>query len=84
MCSSDLQFSVDCAEKRLLRMGVLTKPLAELGALEKGLAIAEAYGTTVLAAPLRLLPKKRLTETYLRDPSIAGRGRGSPPLRAVR
>jgi len=79
-----LQFSVDCAEKRLLRMGVLTKPLAELGALEKGLAIVEAYGTMVLAAPLRLLPKKRLTETYLRDPSIAGRGHGSPPLRAVR
>jgi len=79
-----LQFSVDCAEKRLLRMGVLTKPLGELGALEKGLAIAEAYGTMVLAAPLRLLPKKRLTETYLRDPSIAGQGRGSPPLRAVR
>ena len=79
-----LQFSVDCAEKRLLRMGVLMKPLADLGALEKGLAIAETYGTSVLTAPLRLLPKKRLTETYLRDPSIAGQGRGSPPLRAVR
>jgi hypothetical protein len=79
-----LQFSVACAEKRLLRMGVLKKPLAESGALEKTLAVAEAYGTSLLTAPLRLLPKKRLTETYLTDPTIARPGRGSSPLRAVR
>jgi len=79
-----LRFSVSCAEKRLLRMGVLTKPLGELGVLEKSRAVAEAYGTSLLTAPLRLLPRKRLTETYLRDPSVARQGRGSPPLRAVR
>jgi hypothetical protein len=79
-----LRFSVSCAEKRLLRMGVLTKPLTELTALGKGLAIAEAYGAAVLSAPLRLLPKRRLTQTYLRDPSILRQGDGEPPLRAVR
>jgi hypothetical protein len=72
-----LQFSGACAEQRLLRMGVLTKPLAELGTLEKGLAIGEAYGTSLLTAPLRLLPRKRLTDTYLRDPAVARRA--SPP-----
>jgi hypothetical protein len=65
-----LAFSVACAEKRLLRMGVLTKPLAELGGLQKGLAVAEAYATSLLRAPLRLLPRKRLTETYLNDPAV--------------
>jgi hypothetical protein len=79
-----LEFSVACAEKRLLRMGVLTRPLAELGAAAKALAVAEAYGTSLIRAPLRLFPKKRLTETYLRDPSIARQGRPAPPLRAVR
>ena len=68
-----LRFSVACAEQRLLRMGVLTRPLAELGALEKGLAVAEAYGTSLLTAPLRLLPRKRLTETYLSDPAVLAR-----------
>ncbi len=65
-----LEFSLSCAEKRLLRMGVLTRPLAELGIVDRGLAVAEAYGTSLATAPLRLLPKKRLTDTYLRDPAI--------------
>ena len=65
-----LRFSVACAERRLLRMGVLTKPLAELGAAAKALAVAEAYATSIVRAPLRLLPRKRLTETYLRDPGV--------------
>jgi len=79
-----LECSVACAEKRLLRMGVLTRPLAELGPAAKAVAVAEAYGTSLLRAPLRLLPKRRLTETYLRDPAIAGQDRRSPPLHAVR
>lgn len=65
-----LRFSLGCAEKRLLRMGVLTRPLEEMSALEKGLAIAEAYGSSLATAPLRLLPKKRLTDTYLQDPAV--------------
>ncbi len=65
-----LRFTVDCAEKRLLRMGVLKRPFAELGALEKTANVAEAYGTSLLSAPLRLLPRKRLTDTYLRDAAV--------------
>ena len=68
-----LRFSVACAEQRLLRMGVLTRPLRELGPLAKGMAVAEAWGSSLLAAPFRLLPKRRLTETYLRDPSVTRR-----------
>jgi hypothetical protein len=65
-----LQFSLSCAEKRLLRMGVLTRPLRDMGAAEKALAIAEAYGAAAVRAPLRFLPRKRLTETYLQDPAV--------------
>ena len=79
-----LELSVECAEKRLLRMGVLTKPLRHLGRLEKGLAVAEAYGTSLLAAPLRLLPRKRLTDTYLRDPAVRDPAPESKPIRMVR
>ena len=81
-----LRFTVDCAEKRLLRMGVLLKPLAEFSLLEKSAAIAEAYGTSLLTAPLRLLPRKRLTETYLRDPSMlrARPDAEEEPIRIVR
>jgi hypothetical protein len=68
-----LRFSVDCAEQRLLRMGVLTRPLRELGPLAKGMAVAEAWGSSLLAAPFRLLPRRRLTETYLRDPAVTRR-----------
>jgi hypothetical protein len=79
-----LRFSVACAEKRLLRMGVLTRPLADLGAAEKALAVAEAYGTSLVSAPLRLWPKKRLTETYLQDPEVLRGAREARRLRAVR
>ncbi len=68
-----LQFTVDCAEKRLLRMGVLTKPFSELSSLEKAACVAEAYMT----APLqRLRRRRRLTDTYLRDPAVLQR----PPV----
>ena len=80
-----LELSVECAEKRLLRMGVLTKPLRNLGRLEKGLAVAEAYGTSLLAAPLRrLLPRKRLTGTYLSDPAVQEPAPENKPIRMVR
>jgi hypothetical protein len=48
------------------------------------LAVAEAYGNSLLRTPLRLLPRRRLTETYLRDPAVTGQDRHSRPLRAVR
>jgi hypothetical protein len=84
--SKFLQFTVDCAEKRLLRMGVLAKPFAELGSFEKAACVAEAYGTSVLTAPLRLLPRKRLTDTYLRDPAVLQRPPDDEeePIRLVR
>ena len=76
-----LQFTVDCAEKRLLRMGVLLKPFAELGAFEKAACVAEAYGTALVTRPLRLLPRKRLTDTYLRDPAVLRERQSSRPGR---
>jgi hypothetical protein len=65
-----LDFTVACAEKRLLRIGVLTQPLSEISARSKTSAIAEAYGVSAISAPLRLWPRKRLTDTYLRDPAL--------------
>jgi hypothetical protein len=71
-----------CAETRLRRMGLLDRPLAELGRARRALLVAEAYGgkllgglgSLLLVLP-RLLPfwpkKKRLTDTYLADPHIA-------------
>lgn len=78
-----LAFTNQCAETRLLRMGVLDRPLAELGAAQRAALIAEAYagkaaegGAHLLATPLRWLPfwpkKKRLTDIYLDDPHVAG------------
>lgn len=70
-----------CAETRMLRMGLLDRPLAELGAAHKAALVAEAYGGkalgslgSLLVLPLRLLPfwprKQRLTDFYLEDPHI--------------
>jgi bacterioferritin (cytochrome b1) len=81
-----LEFTVACAEKRLLRMGVLRRPLAELSLVEKSAAVAEAYGVSLLSAPLRLLPRKRLTDIYLRDPHLLHRAEPGEedPVRLVR
>jgi hypothetical protein len=80
-----LDFTVECAQTRLLRMGVLTKPFAQLSGLEKAAAVAEAYGASVLGWPLRKLRRKpRLTETYLRDPYLREREQPKEPLRLVR
>jgi bacterioferritin (cytochrome b1) len=83
-----LEFTVACAEQRLLRMGVLTKPFAQISALEKSAAIAEAYGVSLLRAPLRkLLPRRRLTDTYLSDPAVLRRPPSAAeedPIRLVR
>ena len=83
-----LDFTVACAEQRLLRMGVLDAPFAQLGVATKAAAIAAAYGGSLLGLPKKLLPRRRLTDTYLRDPGIL---RGDPeaeapeePIRLVR
>jgi hypothetical protein len=78
-----LALSNKCAETRLRRMGVLDKPLAELGTLKRAALVTEAYGgkalgglASLVTLPLRLLPfwpkKKRLTDTYLSDPHVRG------------
>jgi bacterioferritin (cytochrome b1) len=71
-----------CAELRLRRIGVIDRPLAEISGTKRALLVAEAYGgklagglASLVALPFRLLPwfkKKRLTDTYLRDPHITG------------
>ena len=72
----------DCAEKRLLRMGLITKPLSEIGRLRRTALVIEAYGAKIPSAlfglvklPFRLVgrlfkKKSRLTDTYLDDPYI--------------
>jgi bacterioferritin (cytochrome b1) len=81
-----LEFTVQCAETRLVRMGVLEQPLSQMSALSRAGAIAAAYSASLLRAPLRLLPRKRLTETYLRDPALkrAPSPSGDEPIRLVR
>jgi bacterioferritin (cytochrome b1) len=83
-----LELSVRCNETRLRRMGMLDRPLAELGALRRAALVTEAYGGKALGAlaslvtlPLRLLPwfkRKRLTDTYLKDPHIHALPPGAP------
>jgi len=71
-----------CAELRLVRIGVLDRPLAELGGAKRAALVAEAYGGkalgglgSLLLTPFRLLPfwpkKKRLTDTYLLDAHVS-------------
>ena len=70
-----------CAELRLRRMGLVDRPLAELGRAHRAALVLEAYGGKLVGAlvslvtlPLRLLPglrRKRLTETYLDDPALS-------------
>jgi hypothetical protein len=85
-----LEHANKCAELRLRRIGVLDRPLAELSGLARARLVAEAYGGKALGGlagivmiPLRVLPfwpkRKRLTDTYLSDPRIAG---GAPQLPA--
>jgi len=78
-----------CAELRLLRIGVLDRPLTEVSGFKRALLVTEAYGGKALGAlgsllvtPFRLLPfwpkKKRLTDTYLRDQHLRGFAQALP------
>ena len=80
-----LEHSVQCAELRMRRIGLLDRPLTELSGGTRAALVAEAYGGKALGLlgkllmwPLKLLPfvgkKKRLTETYLEDPEIRSVG----------
>ena len=72
-----------CAELRLRRIGVLDRPLDELSGAKRAALVAEAYGGKLLGglgslardcrcACCRWPKKKRLTDTYLRDPHVTG------------
>lgn len=78
-----LEHANAAAALRLRRIGVLDRPLEQLGGAKRALLVAEAYGgkalgglLSLLTFPLRLLPffpkKKRLTSTYLADPHVTG------------
>jgi bacterioferritin (cytochrome b1) len=77
-----LELSIRCSETRMRRMGLLDRPLAELGKAKRAALIAEAYAgkaagglLSLLTLPFRLVgpfKKKRLTETYLTDPHVLG------------
>ena len=65
-----LRFAVACAETRLRRLGLLERPIAEMGRLETWRLVV---GGLVRRHARRLWPfrRRRLTDTYLRDPRIA-------------
>ncbi|MEM9488467.1 MAG: ferritin-like domain-containing protein, partial [Myxococcota bacterium] len=76
-----LELTNKCAETRMMRIGLIDKPLSEMSSLKKGALIAEAYAgkaagglLSLVTLPLRLLPfwpkKKRLTDFYLEDPHV--------------
>jgi bacterioferritin (cytochrome b1) len=79
-----LELANRCAELRMLRIGLIDRPLAQISSATKAAWIAEAYGRklpgallSLLKLPFRLLAapfrrKRRLTETYLRDPYLTG------------
>jgi bacterioferritin (cytochrome b1) len=71
-----LEQTIAMSELRLRRMGVLDRPLAALGAVEKARAVASAYASAALRLPLKWVPfsgPARLTRTYLRDPAVLRR-----------
>ncbi len=81
-----VQHSVRVAETRLLRIGLLDRPLASISAPRRLLYVLEAYlgkllgGLLGLVLSVVLLPfravgffrPKRLTDTYLEDPLVRG------------
>jgi hypothetical protein len=85
-----LALALACNERRLLRMGLLDRPLSELSAGKRAALVAEAYAWKggaaagrVLTSPLALVPgitlKRRLTDTYLDDPGISQGTHPGPP-----
>jgi hypothetical protein len=68
-----LALALTCHETRLLRMGLLDRPLAELGRAQRAALVAEAYARKGGDSARKLLwprGRKRLTDTYLDDPSV--------------
>jgi bacterioferritin (cytochrome b1) len=80
-----LEKTIQCADLRMQRMGLLDRPLGELSAIRRAALVAEAYGGKAITGLVRLITlpirvfmrKRRLTDTYLDDPAI----RALPPAR---
>jgi hypothetical protein len=78
-----LDQTVACADLRLQRIGLVDRPLAQLGRARRAALVAEAYAGKalgglgrLLALPVRLfVRRRRLTDTYLEDPAV----RALPP-----
>jgi hypothetical protein len=81
-----VRHTVSMAELRLMRIGLVDRPISSMSKARKLALVAEAYGgkaiggvlslvLTVLLLPLRmvgLFRQKRLTDTYLDDPLVRG------------
>ena len=73
-----LEHTNHCAELRMQRIGLITKPLAEFSGFEKLRMIVEAYAVKgllgIVGFAKRLIPfwprQRRLTDRYLQDPKI--------------
>jgi bacterioferritin (cytochrome b1) len=76
-----LEHTNRCADLRLQRLGLLDRPLSELGFFTRMLRVSEAYGFKIpgaiaglIKAPFKLLARpfrtKKLTSTYLDDDYI--------------
>jgi len=73
-----LRATLDASEQRMLRMGLLDRPMAELGPIDQALLMAQGLAARA-AAPLRRR-RPLLTDTYLSDPWITRReGAAAPP-----
>jgi hypothetical protein len=69
-----LAHALRCAELRLQRMGLCDEPLSQLSLPRKSALLAELAGTKLVHG---VRPKrKRLTDTYLDDPSLRARTGG--------
>ena len=66
-----LAHTTDVTELRLTRLGLLTRPLAELGRARRAALIAPALARRALR-PLVPRRSRLLTDTYLRDPFLNG------------
>lgn len=76
-----VKFTVSRAELRMLRMGLLDRPLAEISVAERMALVAESFAgkaassvaRKLVVSPLQkvgLFREKRLTDTYLDDPLV--------------
>lgn len=83
-----LAHALGCAEKRIVRLGLCDVPPSQLSVARRAGLLAEfggrkvaGAGARVLMFPLRVFPgaqKKRLTDTYLDDPSVRSGGGAEP------